>query len=316
VPLIQLTNTTVDNTNVSEGLGVGGKDLLYVGGTASLTLAGPFMSATGGSITTSGSLLHLDGPATLTATTSQPLFQFTNASFDSSTNANFAQSIFALNGGASLRLAGPLLSASGGTIDGNGPLLRMDTALLNAANATIFQMTGGSLTSNKTDTSGSIYLYNSQVTAVQVANLNNSQIQITNGPLLNVTGGSQMTITGDLATLANGARITVSNGPLIAVDGPASKLTVNGALANFVGTGNQVIITNSLTPNSPYPATPYIPTQTSGGGTVTFGPGANVVRNPGGGTVTVNGVALTSGGPHTGSVITAVNGGTVVIKGQ
>ena len=301
VPLIQLTNTSVDNT-MSEGLGVGGKDLLYVGGTASLTLAGPFMSATGGSITTSGSLLHLDGPATLTATTSQPLFQFTNVTFDSSTNANFAQSIFALNGGASLRLAGPLLSASGGTIDGNGPLLRMDTALLNAANATIFQMTGGSLTSNKTDTSGSIYLYNSQVTAVQVANLNNSQIQITNGPLLNVTGGSQMTITGDLATLANGARITVSNGPLIAVDGAASKLTVNGALAKFVGSGNQVIVTNALMPNLMLGTVPVVPVFTDSLGTASTNivVGPYPVKNPAGGTLSV-----------TGSLLKVTNGGRV-----
>ena len=172
------------------------------------------------------------------------------------------------------------------------------------------------MTSNRLDASGAIYLYNSQITTQQVASLTSSDIQIMNGPLLNVMGGSQMTVTGDLATLTNGAKITVSNGPMINVDGATSKLTVNGALANFVGTGNKVIITNSLTPNSPYPAAPYIPIQTNGGGTVTFGPGTNVVKNPGGGSVTVNGVDLTSGGPHTGSVIKAVNGGTVVIKGQ
>ena len=178
----------------------------------------------------------------------------------------------------------------------------MDTALLNAANATIFQMTGGSLPSNKTDTSGSIYLYNSQVTAVQVANLNNSQIQITNGPLLNVTGGSQMTITGDLATLANGARITVSNGPLIAVDGAASKLTVNGALANFVGSGNQVIVTNTLMPNLMLGTVPVVPVFTDSLGTASTNivVGPYPVKNPAGGTLSV-----------TGSLLKVTNGGRV-----
>ncbi len=233
VPLIQLTNTSLDNT-----IGSGGTDLLYIGGSAALTMAGPFLSASGGAITTLGSLLHLDGSATLTATTSQPLFQFTNVTFDSTTNGSYSPAIFAISQGASLTLTGPLMSMSGGTADANGPILRLDNALLNAANATIFQIAGGGgVTTNKIDSSGGIYLYNSQITAQQVVSLTNSQIQITNGPLLNVTGGSQMTITGDLATLTNGARITVSNGPLIAVDGATSKLTVNGALANFVGTG-------------------------------------------------------------------------------
>jgi len=306
VPLIQMTNTYLDNT-----IATGGTDLLYIGGSAALTMAGPFLSASGGAITTLGSLLHLDGSATLTATTSQPLFQFTNVTFDSSTNASYSPAIFAISQGASLTLTGPLMSMSGGTADANGPVLRLDNALLNAANATIFQISGGGVTTNKTDTSGGIYLYNSQITTQQVMNLNNSQIQITNGPLLNVTGGSQMTITGDLATLTNGARITVSNGPLIAVDGAASKLTVNGALANFVGTGNQVIITNALIPDNMYAT---IPVQTGGGGTVTLGPGSTFIKGAGG-TMTVNGMTVGSGGPYNGSVIKSTNGGTVVIKG-
>jgi hypothetical protein len=310
--LVQLDNTFVESTP-----GVWNSSLISFHGNGSLTVTGPLMAATGGMLMTYGSLLSMD-QASLNVTTNQPFIQLTNAQFLNSQAALAlsASPVISLANGASLTLAGPLMSVSGGTVDANGPLLRLDNALLNAANATIFQVTGGGVTSNKTDTSGGIYLYNSQIMAVQVANLNNSQIQITNGPLLSVTGGSQMTITGDLATLTNGAKITVSNGPMINVDGATSKLTVNGALANFVGIGNKVIITNSLTPNSPSLSGPFIPTQTSGGGTVTFGPGSNVVRNPGGGSVTVNGVDLASGGPHTGSVITAVNGGTVVIKGQ
>jgi hypothetical protein len=120
-----------------------------------------------------------------------------------------------------------------------------------------------------------------------------------------------MTIAGDLATLTNGARITVSNGPLIAVDGATSRLTVNGALANFVGTGNQVIITNSLFPDNMYAT---IPVQTGGGGTVTLGPGSTFIKGTGG-TMTVNGVAVGGFGPHSGSVIKSTNGATVVIKG-
>ena len=82
VPLIQLTNTYMDNT-----IAAGGNNLLYIGGSAALTMAGPFLSASGGAIPTSGSLLHLDGSATLTVTTSQPFLQFTGVNTDTGTGS-------------------------------------------------------------------------------------------------------------------------------------------------------------------------------------------------------------------------------------
>lgn len=45
-------------------------------------------------------------------------------------------------------LAGFLLSASGGAFIALGPILKLDHALLNAANSTIFQVNGGTVVIN------------------------------------------------------------------------------------------------------------------------------------------------------------------------
>jgi FecR protein len=300
VPLIQLTNTSVDNT-LAVSLAVNQNDLLYIGGTASLTLAGPLLSATGSQLTTGGSLIHLDGSATLTVTTSQPILQLTGVNTDPASGLGTDE---VLQVGDGLPVINATFS-SGGSINvkGTGSVLSLDTALLNAMNSTVLQISGGTVSINGNPAyadptgraGGTIDIYQSNITVNQFASLTNTSIQIANGPLLSLTGGSKMTLNGDFATLSN-ASITVSNGPLIYLNG--STLNVSGALVNFIGTGSKVVINNSITPTG----------NTLGGiaysadATSSVSSGYNVIKNATGNTVSLNG-----------SVIKAVNSSTVNI---
>jgi hypothetical protein len=300
VPLIQLTRTTVNNALGNVGLGTGGKDLLYVGGSASLTLAGPLLSATGGQLTTGGSLIHLDGAAALTATTSQPLLQFTGVNTDTGTGLGVDE---VLRVGDGL----PILNATfvpGGSINlkGTGSLLSMDTALVNAVNSTMLQISGGTVRINGNPAfadpfgraGGVIDIYRTSVVMNQVVNLTNTDILIANGPLLNLVN-SNMTVNGDFAKLSN-ARFTVSNGPLVNLNG--STLNVRGNLVNFVGTGSVFSINNAITPTgTTVGGIPF-----SADATSSVNSTSTVINNAAGNTVILNG-----------SVFKAVNGSQVNI---
>jgi len=109
-------------------------------------------------------------------------------------------------------------------------------------------------------------------------------------------------VNGDFSFLTNGAKIFVQNGPLIAVSGTSatgapSTLHVTGALVNFGGPGNQVIINNAMAPTAnPISNGVTIPVYTATGGSVNIG--ANAIVNPTGNTFSVTGSAIqaTSGG--------------------
>ena len=295
VPLIQLSNTIVDNTNGSAGLANGGMDLLYVGGSASLTLAGPLLSATGGQLTTGGSLIHLNGAATLTATTSQPFLRLTGVNTDTGTGLGIDE---VLRVGDGLPIMNATFS-SGGSINlkGTGGVLSLDTALVNAVNSTMLQISGGRVSINGNPAngdptgraSGAIDFYRSSVTVNQFANLTNTDIQIMNGPMLSLNN-SNMTVNGDFATLSN-ARITVSNGPLIYLN--ASNLNIRGNFISFNGTGSTVSINNTITPTgTTVGGIPY-----SADATSSVNSTSTVINNAGGNTLIFNG-----------PVIKAVNG--------
>jgi hypothetical protein len=295
VPLIQLTSSYVDNT-----LGSTGNDLLYIGGSASLTLAGPFLSATGGQLTTAGSLIHLDGSATLTVTTSQPILQLTGVNTDSFSGLG-SDKVLQVGDGL------PIINAtfsSGGSINakGTGSVLSLDTLLVNAVNSTLLQISGGTVSINGNPAyadptgraGGTIDIYRSNITVNQFASLTNTDIQILNGPLLSLNN-SNMTVNGDFATLSN-ARLRVSNGPLIYAN--ASTLNVTGGLVNFIGTGSTVTIKNpGTTTGTTLGGIAYSADATS---TVTSG--YNPIKNAAGNTINV-----------IGPVIKAVNNSAVSI---
>lgn len=121
-----------------------------------------------------------------------------------------------------------------------------------------------------------------------------------------------MIVSGDLLSLTNGSRINVVNGPLNHVTGSAptdtnadrtSFLNVSGSLVNFGGTGgNQIIVNNAIAPTATLSGIPV--SNAGGGGAISI---TNPIKNPGLGTITVNGG---------GSVIQTTSGGRVTIAGN
>jgi len=212
-----------------------------------------------------------------------------------------------------LQTGGIFFQASGATVNltggsSTGAAIKVDTALLNAA-APIVDLINSTVNLNNGSSSspGAVQLLNAVANVTGPAvNLNNSVISIQNGPLFSLMGGAQMNVTGDLARLANGSRLTVVNGPLISVDGvnargTASSLIASGALVNFVGSGNQVIVNNALTPNY-VTGGGTVPVYTDNLGTASTNivVGPYPVKNAAGGTLSV-----------TGSLLKVTNGGRV-----
>jgi hypothetical protein len=150
--------------------------------------------------------------------------------------------------------------------------------------------------------------------------LDNGLITVNNGPLINLRQGTTMDVAGDLLSLTNGSKINVVNGPLILVTGNSgggtspslSTLNVGGGLVNFGGSGgNTIVVNNSILPNQANPtATAGIPVS---GANISI---TNPIKNSGLGSITINGVAVGSGGTFTGSLIQTQNGGRVTISGH
>jgi hypothetical protein len=94
-----------------------------------------------------------------------------------------------------------------------------------------------------------------------------------------------------------------------------STLNVSGALVSFGGTGNTIIVNNSIAPNQANPtSTAGIPVSGTNIAIGAVAAGTTPVRNPGSGSVTINGVAVGSVSPSfTGSLIQTTGGGTVKI---
>jgi hypothetical protein len=303
---------------------------------ATLTLAGPLLSATDSALTIAGSLVSISGGGQLTSTTTDPLITVTGGTHEigsgTYSGSGSLLDLWGVNTDPTtglgidqvLQTGGTIFQASDATINlgGSGNAIVVDTAMLTAS-APIVNLINSTLNTSPTgDSNGAMWVNQSYgVTSVgPVFQLNNSILKVWNGPLLSVTGGSQMTVNGDFASLINGSTINVVNGPLISVSGTsptnssiASNLNITGALVNFGGTGgNQVIINNGITPNG-FPGGIPVSQQCDGGCSISI-PGPNPIKNPSLGTVTVNGVPVTSTGTsYTGSLIRATNGGTVTV---
>jgi hypothetical protein len=298
-----------------------------------VSLAGALLSTTDTNITATGRLLSISNGGQLISTTTDSLIKLTGGThaFGSGTGSGAGSlldlrgvntdSVTGLGTDTVLQTGGTIFEADPTTINlsGSGNAIRVDTALL-AASAPIVKLINSTLNTSSTGdaVTGAMRLFQSSVTSLgPVFGLDNSILNVQSGPLLSLTGGSSLTVNGDFASLTNGSRITVVNGPLIRVSGSStgptsvpSTLTVTGGLVNFGGTGgNQVIVNNSILPTgSPMSG---LPVNVGGGGSsISIGP--TPIKNPGLGSVTINGTPA-GAGPFTGSLIQATGGGKVTI---
>jgi hypothetical protein len=202
-----------------------------------------------------------------------------------------------------------------------GNAVRLDTVLFEASLPIVELLGGGNGATTRLTTAGDGMDINRSrmVSLGPVVALDNGLISVTNGAFMTLRSGSNVDVTGDLLRLFNGSRIEVVNGPLIRVTGnsgggtnPAvSTLNVSGALVNFGGSGGNTIIVNNnipVTARRGGAANNQFPVNIGGGG-ASIAIGANPVRNPGLGSITVNG----TGGAGTGVLIQATGGGKVNI---
>jgi hypothetical protein len=157
------------------------------------------------------------------------------------------------------------LEAAGATITGR-QVLRIDNALLEATAPLLNLRANGSTQSVLTTTGPSAIelSFQSRVSALggSLIRLDNSILNVNNGPLVNVTGNpgvvvaSKLSVGGDLVSLVNGATLNILNGPLLRV-ADASFANIAGGLISFGGTGgNTVNVTNSLCPCSLFGGVP------------------------------------------------------------
>jgi hypothetical protein len=317
LPLVQLTHSTLANSSSDALLDIDG----------AVTLNGPLFAASQSDLTVEYSLLKLGHFARLQSLGTGPLIRIDGGTHNLGewgtdyypsllkARTETVDPVSGIGTAEVLRTqGGPIIEMANVnlTLQGTGNAIKVDQALINAGMATaatILKLTNSTLNTSPTgDPSGMVNLVKSQVNMQGAAfTLDNSTLQVNNGPLLNVTGGSQMTVNGDFSHLTNGAKIFVQNGPLISVSGQSSTglpstLHVTGAMVNFGGTGNQVIINNGIAPTAfPQSNGVTIPVSTATGGTVNVGP--NAILNPAGNTFSV-----------TGSAIQATGGGKVGIN--
>ena len=217
-------------------------------------------------------------------------------------------SLVEARGGAEIRVQRGEGDSSGGNA------VRLDRALLEASLPIVNLLGGEEAVTTLTTANHAILANYSEITSLgPLIALDKSVINVTNGALLDLTNGSTVNVSGDLLKLLNGSRITIVNGPLIRAD-QGSLLDVTGALANFGGTGgNLVEVNNGLIPDNAFPAN-NIPVQTANGGSVSIG--SNPIVNPGLGSVKVNGQTTAGEGGYTGSLIQSINNSTVNIGAE
>jgi hypothetical protein len=296
VPLVQLNGGTLTTQSIG---GFGGY-VLRLGSTggptgsgfASAQLGGSLLTTTGGlnlagglvevfnggQVTTTGStnpFAFIDGGVHTIAGNPAPGFAMFALSGRNTVNALDAESGLllgtdrpiqgALQPDATRPVTTFLLETAGATVTGR-QVLRIDNALLEATAPLLNLRANGSTQSVLTTTGPSAIelSFQSRVSALggSLIRLDNSILNVSNGPLVNVTGNpgvvvaSKLSVGGDLVSLVNGATLNILNGPLLRV-ADASFANIAGGLISFGGTGgNTVNVTNSLCPCSLFGGVP------------------------------------------------------------
>jgi hypothetical protein len=190
-PLLQFSGTTIDADAWFADVNRGG--LQGIAAPSSMTLAGPFLSDTGGDLALGQGLLRVANGSTLTASTALPLLQF------SGSTVSLGGNLFNLSSdpdqpGGTATLAGALLTAANSSFDiGTSSVVSVSdgAALTSTTKDPLLGMSGGSLT-----TTDGMFL-----------NLNgpNSQVSLA-GPLLSTTN-TDLSLGGSLVHVANGGRL-------------------------------------------------------------------------------------------------------------
>jgi hypothetical protein len=148
------------------------------------------------------------------------------------------------------RHGGVALQATNTSINSQGPVFKVDTALV-AASASIIAMVNSTMSvGTSAATPHAIDLTQRAKMTVTVPldaaiRLSSSTLTVANGHAVNVAGGSFLKITGDLFSLAGGSTLIISNGAGLNIAG-GSSASIGGALINFIGAGNVVNVSNNI----------------------------------------------------------------------
>jgi hypothetical protein len=192
-----------------------------------------------------------------------------------------------------LRHSGQLLRATNTKIDSTGPLLKIDTALLEVVGASLLSLVNSTVTITGAANAFDL-VQKAKVTVTVPADAlvklsAGSLLTVTNGAAVNVGGGSFLKVIGDLISLAGGSTLTIANGAALNITG-GSSASISGGLINFIGTGNIVNITNTLC-GSPCATVNGIPFFATNGAAAPSGTsiGANTLKNSAGNTINFSG---------------------------
>ena len=284
--LVRMTDSSVAS---------GGSFFRADGGSEVVQTAGePFVSMSGGFLTTGGHLFDLEGRAA--ATERDP------------------ETGLILGGDRPIQPGpgAPVFQADhGATVTVAGHAYRVDTAVLRAT-APLLALNGGSALTTGADAIALVRQAKVEIPndAVALTSLRRSQLTVANGSLVNVAGGSRLNIAGSLLSLTDGSTLNVLNGALLSVGG-GSVVSIGGSLVSFGGSGNVLNVTNSFVPTALIGGIPVYgaPSSFNIGGAALSGLGSA-------GTITINGVPLTPTTPLSslkGSLVTVQGSGTVKI---
>ena len=193
-----------------------------------LSLNGPALTRTGGTLTLTDDLLGITAGGRLTDTGAGPLLAF-SAGTVSIGNAAGDQ-LFVVNGtGSQATLAGPLLSAAGTALSVTGTALMevsTNATLTDASAARLVSLSGGSLTLGP---AANAFLLNTAGTASLAAGLLDAS-------------GTDITAAGDFVRALGGGRLVVigSSAPLLSLTGGTHQFGATGNIYRLSGTATAV----------------------------------------------------------------------------
>ncbi len=250
------------------------KNLVKLSGGGVFTAASTIIKDLGSpALTVTGDGLVVTGNSSLATTGAAAAIALDGSAMTESGN------VLAANGALSaVTLKGGLLDQTNGAVVTAQRLAGVNAALLDAS-APLLSLMGNSAFTSLLD-AVDLASVNPATQFPTLARLDSSTFTVTAGAALNLSGNSIVSVGADLFTLANKSTL-ILNGVLLSLSGNSS-LTITGALLNFVGTGNKVLVTNSLC-GGPCPMIAGIPVFITGGATVSI---TNPIKNAFGNTIT------------------------------
>jgi hypothetical protein len=335
-PLITLDNTALKLTTATVGVTANHGELVSVGGQggsdgvsfASLSLKGPLLSITGGALETSSALATVfTGGKIVEEHPSSPFVSITGGTHTIGASGHALLALFGRSSASTVEVidtSGLATSTSSLTLGTDEPLKRTGSgAFLETSSTTINAQAG--LTVDRALLSASAPLLHLKsgttlTTAGDMLNLTANARLTATGPLvkldaatLNVTGhairvlnGSFLTGGGHVVALAHAAKLNITSGGALFVSGD-SVVKISGGLVNFSGTGNQVSISNNLTPNvgcstqcGPFSSSIRVQNGATAGN---ISISSNAIKNSSGNTFSVSGAAIILDGANSKVII-------------